>query len=372
MGEKKSNNSVMLGVILFFIVCLVLGVGFGIGLAHYSETYQVDIPFYTFMLIIGFMYLNIFVQINLHEFGHFIFGKLFHYQLISYRIGPLSFDYENGKMKLSLKRNKGYGGLCAMLPRGDIKRGQYALFIAGGVILNTISAIIFIAMFMTFWRTKSILLLGSLVACLFTTLILIVCNALPLTMGPMQTDGKIFFSLFKHNEESDLILEMFQLVTQLGCGIRPRDLVFRGDVLPLYGEMNQFDVQRVLYGYFQALDLGGSQQVKAMISILESHLDLINSVLLPGIYNELIYFYLVVEFNEEKAKLYYEKVAKQLTQDKDVNGCRVNAACALYLDQDVAKMQTWYELGMSVADKFPLKGQALLEVDLLKSLSDEH
>ena len=67
-----------------------------------------------------FVYIGTFIQINIHEFGHYIFGKILGYKLMSYRIGIFTWNYENGKMKFSIIKNNGYADyvLCFTAARG--------------------------------------------------------------------------------------------------------------------------------------------------------------------------------------------------------------------------------------------------------------
>ncbi|MBR6477951.1 MAG: hypothetical protein IKS85_05825 [Lachnospiraceae bacterium] len=53
----------------------------------------------------------------IHEFGHFIMGKLIGYEFVSFRIGPLAIMRKNGKLRFTIQNSiVGTGGQCIMLP----------------------------------------------------------------------------------------------------------------------------------------------------------------------------------------------------------------------------------------------------------------
>ena len=131
----------------------------------------------------------------IHELGHFVFGKIIGYRLLSFRIGFLTWVYENDNIKFSFRRNKGTSGSCHMIqPKGILSLGKYALFIAGGVLFNLIIGTIFL-LFIALNNSLSNnleLFLIYLVAVAFAFAFL---NLIPHYSHNNATDGMILWSI---------------------------------------------------------------------------------------------------------------------------------------------------------------------------------
>ena len=100
---------------------------------------------------------------------------------------------------------------------------------------------------------------------------------------------------------------------------------------------------------------------------------LIKASLLPSIesfYYELCYNS-CINNDQEKAKKYYKKSGKVLQKDKDVNGLRVKAYYEYYIKKNDKKAAKYCDKALAVVDKYPLKGQALMEKDLIKDLKNK-
>jgi len=130
-------------------------------------------------------------------------------------------------------------------------------------------------------------------------------------------------------------------------------------------------IQIVLYEYFKALDLDNIEEVKNNIEFLENHIDIIPEYSRPGFYNEFIYYYSAIELKEEKAKEYFTKTKKLLINDKDINGRRTLASYKLFIENDYEEAKMCCFDGLSVKDRFPFKGQALLEEKLIMRMLDK-
>lgn len=306
--------------------------------------------------------LAVFININIHEFGHYIFGKALGYRLLSYRIAFLAWNNENSRMRFSLMWNKGYGGLCAMMPPPGLPDAKHAWFYAGGLIMNTLSGLIFVLVPLlipgyTVWQGFSIT--TGVVALLLAAL-----NFAPFVSANNPTDGKILWSLILKQPFARQLMDYNRLAAQLAAGIRPRDIEVS---LPGMSEPQLLDVVAVLYAYFHALDSGNHDEAAGLASTLEKHLDIFPAHMLPAIYYELCFTNCVGD-NLQQAREYYQRAGTILQRDRDVNGLRVKAYYEYYVNKDHGKALTLCQQGLAVAAKFAIPGQALMEQDLLREL----
>ncbi len=361
MGKnKKRPKGKLWSTIIQLAIGLIIGIAGGIYLVEKfdrGELAPAQLAAFALLIFIAF-----FININIHEFGHYIFGKTLGYRLLSYRISIFSWNNENSKMTFSIIRNKGYGGLCAMLPPEQrLPNYQYALFFAGGLILNLHIGVLFMLL-------PLILSLPTLLANLATitgatALLLALLNFTPFSSGNNPTDGKILWSLFFKKPFARKLMEQHELVSQLSAGIRPRDIKMpqppSGDNLEL------IDLALVLYLYFKAVDTPSpDEEISSLAGVLESNLAAFPAHILPPIYYELCYVNCIMN-NPEKARDCYHKAGKILQADKDINGLRVKAYYEYFVNNNPQAAFSLCQQGLSVADKFPIKGQGVMEKELL-------
>src|SRR5690625_6994526 len=101
----------LIWLLLFYLGCFALGF---LG-AYYGFSLIDDFTPENLLVFLLLIYVALFLIINIHEFGHFFFGKLLGYRLLMYQIGFLNFTYEYGKMKFSFKRNKRLSSYCELV-----------------------------------------------------------------------------------------------------------------------------------------------------------------------------------------------------------------------------------------------------------------
>jgi hypothetical protein len=162
-------------------------------------------------------------------------------------------------------------------------------------------------------------------------------------------------------------IEANKILSQLSSGIRPRDV----EIIPFENtdEMELFDLMSLVHHYFKALDSNNLESMLKYVGLLEDNIDKFPYSVLPSIYYELCYMGCIMG-KEDQAKMYYEKGGKILTNDKDANGLRVKAYFEYYINKDIKSALVLCQSGLEVADRFPIRGQGLMEKDLLHSLKE--
>jgi hypothetical protein len=316
------------------------------------------------LFVLG-IFLALFVHINMHEFGHFVFGKLAGYRLISYRIGFLAWNCENGKMKFSIIPNKSYSGLCAMVPpEHELPSYKNVMYYAGGLLANVLVSAM--ALFVVAWYpglpAEAKTLLTGMAA---LGLALAAINVLPFTTQNTPTDGKILWSMLLNRPFARQLIDVQKMMTQLSAGIRPRDI--QAPELADTSDIAGFELISLIYLYFKALDSNNREMVLYYAKICEQNLDRIPHHLLPSFYYELC-FVGCITGDKEKATVYHNKAGKILQSDKDVNGLRVKAYYECYVNDNSMLAKELCTRALSVVDKFPLKGQAVMERELVEKL----
>jgi hypothetical protein len=363
-SRKKKKNKIWPILVQLFIGG-VIGLICGIFIINKLFTNEWDTK--TIFLSVIFVFVGVFININIHEFGHFIFGKIHGYSLVSYRISFLTWSNENGKMKFSVINNKGYSGLCAMLPpEKELAGYKNALFYGGGIIFNIISGMIFLIlpfMLSSFSDTVRLffLITGGI------ALLLGVVNFIPFISGNNPTDGKILWSLILKKPFAKKLIELNKMASQLASGLRPRDIQI--NCIENIDNLQVYDILTVLYSYFKALDSKDLKNMLHYADVLEKNIDSFPSPALPALYYELCFIGCITK-DVYRAEKYFNKGGKILQNDKDINGLRVKAYYEYHINKNKELALAYCKGGLGVADKFPIKGQGLMESDLIKDLKE--
>ncbi|MDY2734443.1 site-2 protease family protein [Intestinibacter sp.] len=317
------------------------------------------------MIVFGLsIVISLFFIINIHEFGHYVFGKIAGYKLISFTIGPLCWKMENERFKFMILKPKDYGGFCAMIPpKEEIEQYRHTIYYMGGILFNFISAIIGILISFYIDGNIQVFLIAFSLTSFFTG----VLNALPIMSGNNPSDGMIVWSIILKKPFANDLLKLNRLSAQVSHGVRPKDIEVEFDS---EGEMNFTKVYFLFYSYFKALDSKNYSEVDYYIGLLEKNIDKIPEPMLPGIYYEICFNYSIKEdkVNSEKN---YKNAGNVLQKDMDLNGLRVKSYYEYYTNKNTQKALEYANEALKVADKFPLKGQAIMEKELVKELIDK-
>lgn len=131
--------------LLTFVAVLALGAGYLVGNDLTVQGFINSVPFIQLAIVALIAVYSSYVHIILHELGHYVFGKMTGYQLIYFQL-PY-FRYEAKKKTFSKLGNRipGMMGQCLMQPpvKGTYKEKPYFLYLAGGLIVNFITASLF-------------------------------------------------------------------------------------------------------------------------------------------------------------------------------------------------------------------------------------
>ena len=215
-----------------------------------------------------------------------------------------------------------------------------------------------------------VLLKAILIAGIVVTSLLAIMNFIPIKSIGIATDGNIFWSILRNEPSGEIYLKILGVTNKLRGGVSFKDLDLNVDIKSSE-KVDMATIQIVLYEYFKALDLENIEEVKNKIKFLEDHIHIIPEYSRPGFYNEFIYYYSAIELKEEKAKKYFTKTKKLLLNDKDINGRRTLASYKLFIENDYEEAKICCFDGLSVKDRFPFKGQALLEEKLIMRMLDK-
>ncbi len=223
MKEKlKKNLPQILIMALFVIVGAVSGL---LTMRFMGRAAESGVPKSTsllasYMLIIV-IFLSMAVQIILHEVGHLIFGLIFGYKFRSFRIGSLTLIKKDGKLTYKSVSIAGTGGQCLMAPPED-ENADILWYNLGGVILNTVTAVIALILFFIF---KDVMFLSeSLLMFCMMGLVFALANGLPIKNSLIENDGTNAMSCRKSPAAKKAFLSQMKMAALQHDGVRLKDM----------------------------------------------------------------------------------------------------------------------------------------------------
>ncbi|MDL2255096.1 hypothetical protein LJC38_00745 [Parabacteroides sp. OttesenSCG-928-K15] len=359
--KKKVTQILIMGLI--FLVCLAIGGFFGIYIAKNMS----DFGFAGFLLLLVYLFFSFILAIQLHEIGHFLFGKMSGYKLLMLKFGPVAYKYENGKYKLTWEKAVGYAGLCMMMPpEGELRESRHLWYYAGGVTVNILTGAVAIALTLLFpaWHPYLVIALwvfGGI------SILLGITNLVPRIAQNNPTDGKIIFSILRKEGLAKDMTFLNAVMQQLVVGVRPREIALLEQPLEDETEPNQFFIYRIIYHLFNALDKGDKEKAAYCCRLMEKHNNTIPSAIDQQVKMEFCSVYCLLG-ETENAEAFYKEIQQRLEKENDMSGYRIKAYVAYYLHNDREQAVTYCGKALSVAASFPMKGQVFMEEELINSL----
>lgn len=203
-NKKKNNKKAVIGMIIYFGICLCIGILCGIFMSDSIDKIfdnLADPLTITFSIIYIFLAIlfTFYIQIIVHEGGHLIFGLLTGYKFSSFRIGNWMIIKQNGKLRFCKYKLAGTGGQCLLKPP-VIKDSKipFKLYNLGGGLMNFLVAGIFVVLLVAF--PNNLYLSAFSILMIIYGFVLGASNLIPLSLGGVNNDGKNIISMGKSKE----------------------------------------------------------------------------------------------------------------------------------------------------------------------------
>lgn len=373
--NKTLNNKLKKALFLFFYIFILLGSVF---ICTYSFKYFLNNYISTLFInnfisdLIFISLLSIFLTIIFQNFFYlitrFICGKTLEYMLLTFRFSIFTWNLENDKIVFFINKKNIFVFSLEMSPFKTIttNKGQ-ALFYLSGFLMNFI---ILTITFIMFTSLNNDLVSLFLFFSIIVSTIMVLKRAISYTIKQNESDGKMSLIFALNKPLAKQFSLMISITHQICDGIRPRDLIIDKYYLSI-DTNNKYYFSILIYMYLYALDNNDKDLINKYIKIIENSIDKVSQYTREIYYNELIYYYSSINKNKEKAIYYYNLNKNSIDYDMDINGCRVLASYEYYINNNKQKVLEYIAKAIVVADSFSLKGQLILEKDLLFKLQKE-
>lgn len=316
-----------------------------------------------------------FLQIIFHEGGHLIMGLLNKFKFVSFRVGKLTLIKYKGKYKLKKFHIQGTAGQCLLLPpESGISQSAAIWYLAGGVLLNLLTAAICFACWFAFDNLpmflNMFLLYSSIVG-----LLLALMNGIPMKVSGVANDGYNMILIKKDNQVINSLMAQLNINAALQEGIRIKDMPQSWFFNPEVSDYkNIFQVtEKQLYAA-RLLDEGNYEESYIIYNELDQHKDKIISLLAKEIACELLFIELYQYQNIARAnELYTDDLKKYIIDNSKTMSGKQRLLCTLayYKDNDCNKAKAIYEATLNNKENYLLQGEVELDLEIMEKVVSE-
>lgn len=310
--KKRIHFGNILGIILFLSlggICGYLG-----GLTIGQDIARADnIVFKLFLLawIIISMYIAIFIQLIIHEGGHYIFGRLSGYKFASFRIGNFMFLKENGELKCKKFNIVGTGGQCLMIPpECNDYNYPFLIYNFGGALLNVIASTIFLILYFllsTVPYLSNLILALCLIGFAFA-----IMNGIPMRLGSVDNDGYNVLSLRKSKEARRSFWLLFHINGLITNGTRLKDMPEEWFSIPDDADLNNpLICSLAVFDCNRAVDCMDFEKAKKLGEFILEHAPKMIGVHKNELLCDLLFCKIIGQNRKEEIDKIYTKELKQ-------------------------------------------------------------
>lgn len=319
-------------------------------------------------LVVLFL-ISIILQIIVHEAGHLIFGLLSGYKFVSFRI--VSFMIVRSDERLCLRRFdiNGTVGQCLMEPPGAIEEKlPYRLYLAGGVMLNLLTATI--AILLLFYVNMPAICQVAMFCFCVAGILFASTNGIPMTGVP--NDGQSLFLLKKTPSLSRMLWSQLQVNALQTKGVRLKAMPNHWFELPKEADLGNYIIASTkLMQIGRWLDTHDFKKAQEGLSQLNAVGDRLFQMLRMEVACERICIEIVLETERSHIdELFTPEVRSyvQIYSKFMLSRIRLLYAYALLIEGDWAKAAELQSQALRMQAHYPVKGDADSEMELMASI----
>ena len=367
---KKKNNKKKfldeLGLIVNIVLTAIVTVFCIILTENLTSLYPDNEEILFLFLALIILYIGIYLQTIIHEAGHLIFGLISGYKFSSFRIGSIMILKNKKGFKLKTLTLSGTGGQCLMTPPEPVDdQIPVILYNFGGAILNIITSIIFLILFILFKDNAIVAYIFEIFA--IFGLYFAALNGIPMKMGIINNDGFNAISLSKNKEAQRAFWIQLKTNELLTNNTRIKDLPKEWFTLPKDADLNNpMIITLAVYECNKLIDEHEFKKAnKKMEELLKKETAIVglhkNLLICDRIYCELL------EGNIEQAKKLYNTEQKKFMDSMKnyPSVIRTNYAIALLMDKDKKTADNYLKLFRKRRKTYPYPSDMKSERELI-------
>jgi hypothetical protein len=376
MGKQKSKKnylSMLMPILISAAVGAIIGILSKTVFNDYFITYidngsKSEGLIKVLGLIVAF-FAGYLIHIIIHEAGHLVFGLLTGYSYVSFRIASHTLIKEGGKLKYKRFNIPGTAGQCLMMPP-ELKEGKYSFIIYnyGGVLMNLIVAAIEI-LTAVFIPAVGYPLDAILVLTAFGGILAALTNGIPMKLSGVPNDAYNVLSMLRDEEAKSGFYIQLKVNGLLTLGKRLKDIPLENFKLKENTDItNPLNTSVRLLEYSWHLDNLDFESAKHTLDSFLPDMDKIPMLFRNEINCERIFFELIGSSGKEFIDELYDKKLRNYVKASKfmIAKKRFLMAYEGFYNKDQGKALEYYNSAKSLAEKYPIKGEAESELMIME------
>lgn len=367
--KKKLNWGEYISTLLF----LATGAACGALIAHFSKKAWGEaasgggqLIFIAALFVIFFV--EIFLQLLIHEAGHLVFGLATGYKFSSFRVFSFIWVKESGKIKFRRLSIAGTGGQCLMSPP-ELADGKMPvlLYNLGGVFANLIASAVAVVFYFIVYDIP--FLAGALMMLAAIGVGIALMNGIPMRTGTLDNDGYNALALCRSKEAQRALWIQMKIGEELTNGVRIKDMPEEWFAIPSDEAMkNSLTAAVGVFACNRMVDAGRFEEADKLME----HLLAIDSGIV-GLHRNMlicdrIYIELITENRKEVLEAFLTDGQKKFmtAMGEYPSVIRTEYAYALLCEQDAAKAEKFKNQFEECAKTYPYPVDVQAERELME------
>lgn len=320
---------------------------------------------------IVFFAISLPVLVLAHETGHLAGGLLSGYKFVSFRIFRFTIIKADGRYRLKRFAVSGTGGQCLLMPPDrPLKRIPVVLYNSGGVIANVLILFAFMPLL---WIDGGAFLYEFVVIFLFTDVIIILMNGVPMNVGNVGNDGYNALLLRRSEASKRGIVTQLRVNAMIQNGVRPKDMPAEWFVVADdfdYG--NSLELSIPVMAMSRLVDEMKYDEALRGFESLYEHRSEMMRLFAYEIACELVFLRLITGDVSGAKSLYDKDLKKYIDDYRSVMSSKERILCAMALigEQNRAKAVGIYDDLYARKDSYLLQGEVKSDLALMSSMLD--
>lgn len=320
---------------------------------------------------IVFFAISLPVLVLAHETGHLAGGLLSGYKFVSFRIFRFTIIKVDGRYRLKRFAVSGTGGQCLLMPPDrPLKRIHVALYNSGGVIANVLILFAFMPLL---WIDGGAFLYEFVVIFLFTDVIIILMNGVPMNVGNVGNDGYNALLLRRSEASKRGIVTQLRVNAMIQNGVRPKDMPAEWFVVADdfdYG--NSLELSIPVMAMSRLVDEMKYDEALRGFESLYEHRSEMMRLFAYEIACELVFLRLITGDVSGAKSLYDKDLKKYIDDYRTVMSSKERILCAVALigEQNRTKAVGIYDDLYARKDSYLLQGEVKSDLALMSSMLD--
>lgn len=366
---EPKKKKIKIKTIIFSILDILICGAIGFIIGYLSDSFidkndNIFVFLFKLSCSLLILFISYLIHIIIHETGHLIFGLLSGYSFISFRIGPYVIMKENETLKLKKHNLPGTAGQCLMVPpdREDEKY-PFILYNFGGTILNLITAVLSIIIENYFTFPFNTIFTDFAFVGFFTAL----TNGIPLKIGGVPNDAYNILSIIRDKKALKSFYLQLKTHALQSQGIRIKDMPLETIILDEKADLsNPLYTAQKLIEYNWYLDNLDIENAKKTLNQFKPYFDKIATIFKNEIKCERIFLELIGNCDKELIDSIYDKSLKKYIKSAKfmISKKRILLAYEVFYNNNKENAKKYYDELKQLANKYPIKGEADMELML--------